>query len=69
MGTDPLLITYGHGMGPVEPPGFRLEREEGIRREWILFRKKDGPEPFETRKKRLKDPREIRDLPFANLKV
>ncbi|WKX88684.1 hypothetical protein Q1695_008371 [Nippostrongylus brasiliensis] len=23
VGTDPLLITYGHGLGPVEPPGFR----------------------------------------------
>ncbi|CAJ0570294.1 unnamed protein product, partial [Mesorhabditis spiculigera] len=24
VGTDPLLITYGHGMGPVEPPGFKI---------------------------------------------
>nr|CDJ88907.1 Protein ZC434.3 [Haemonchus contortus] len=28
VGTDPLLITYGHGMGPVEPPGFRSKRKE-----------------------------------------
>ncbi|GMR53394.1 hypothetical protein PMAYCL1PPCAC_23589 [Pristionchus mayeri] len=54
VGTDPLLITYGHGMGPVEPPGFR---------------KKDGSEMFAGRKRRLKDPREMNDLPFAKLKV
>lgn len=23
VGTDPLLITYGHGLGPVEPPNFK----------------------------------------------
>jgi hypothetical protein len=23
VGTDPLLITYGHGLGPVEPPNFQ----------------------------------------------
>lgn len=37
VGTDPLLITYGHGMGPVEPPGFkskkRSEEEDEIRRQ------------------------------------
>ncbi|VDN23973.1 unnamed protein product, partial [Cylicostephanus goldi] len=28
VGTDPLLITYGHGMGPVEPPGFRSKKSK-----------------------------------------
>ncbi|KAK5966976.1 hypothetical protein GCK32_022499 [Trichostrongylus colubriformis] len=28
VGTDPLLITYGHGMGPVEPPGFRSKSKK-----------------------------------------
>ena len=23
VGTDPLLITYGHGLGPAEPPNFK----------------------------------------------
>uniref|UniRef100_A0AC35GG08 Uncharacterized protein n=1 Tax=Panagrolaimus sp. PS1159 TaxID=55785 RepID=A0AC35GG08_9BILA len=27
VGTDPLLITYGHGMGPVEPPNFKSAAE------------------------------------------
>ncbi|CAD6184818.1 unnamed protein product [Caenorhabditis auriculariae] len=41
VGTDPLLITYGHGMGPVEPPGFkankaRREEEEEERKRKIF---------------------------------
>uniref|UniRef100_A0AC34R2P4 Uncharacterized protein n=1 Tax=Panagrolaimus sp. JU765 TaxID=591449 RepID=A0AC34R2P4_9BILA len=28
VGTDPLLITYGHGMGPVEPPNFKTRNEK-----------------------------------------
>lgn len=54
-------------MGPVEPPGFRFERGKEERGNGFCFRKKDGPEPFETRKRN--PPREMRDLPFANLKV
>ncbi|KAJ1374527.1 hypothetical protein KIN20_037231 [Parelaphostrongylus tenuis] len=28
VGTDPLLITYGHGLGPVEPPGFKSKSKK-----------------------------------------
>uniref|UniRef100_A0AC34GWM1 Uncharacterized protein n=1 Tax=Panagrolaimus sp. ES5 TaxID=591445 RepID=A0AC34GWM1_9BILA len=33
VGTDPLLITYGHGMGPVEPPNFKSAAEKKEDRE------------------------------------
>uniref|UniRef100_A0A914PFC1 Uncharacterized protein n=1 Tax=Panagrolaimus davidi TaxID=227884 RepID=A0A914PFC1_9BILA len=43
VGTDPLLITYGHGMGPVEPPNFKsaAERKEDKEERRLIPSKKN----------------------------
>ncbi|PAV59579.1 hypothetical protein WR25_01844 [Diploscapter pachys] len=40
VGSDPFLITYGHGMGPVEPPGFSTKtnkEKEEEQRKYLKF--------------------------------